>query len=45
LIQESIAHMGCAAGHLKNLLQELDDSEREKIEIDKPLQEAFESWD
>lgn len=44
LIQESIAHMGCAAEHLKSLLDELDESDRQKIEMDKSLKEAFEAW-
>ncbi|PIQ99664.1 MAG: hypothetical protein COV66_10955 [Nitrospinae bacterium CG11_big_fil_rev_8_21_14_0_20_45_15] len=44
LQQESIAYMGCAAVHLNNLINELDDDQKEQVPVDKQLTEAFRGW-
>lgn len=44
LVQESIAHMGCAAQHLFKLIQELDKDDQERVPVDENLQKAFETW-
>ncbi len=45
LVQESIAYMGCAAVHLKGMIDELSESERESVPVDDSLLEAFKGWD
>jgi hypothetical protein len=45
LVQESIAYMGCAAVHLKGVIDELSDSERELVPVDDSLLDAFKDWD
>ena len=45
LVQESIAYMGCAAVHLKGVIDELDESERELVPVDDSLLNAFKEWD
>lgn len=45
LEQESIAYMGCAAVHLNNLIQELDDEQREEVPVDQQLAEIFKEWE
>ena len=45
LVQESIAYMGCAAVHLKSMIDELDESERDLVPVDDSLLDAFKDWD
>lgn len=45
LVQESIAYMGCAAVHLKGMIDELSESERELVPVDDSLLDAFKDWD
>ncbi|MDH3257099.1 MAG: hypothetical protein OEM27_05740 [Nitrospinota bacterium] len=45
LVQESIAYMGCAAVHLKGMIDELSESERESVPVDSSLLDAFKDWD
>ncbi len=44
LQQESIAYMGCAAVHLSNLINALDDDQKEQVPVDTQLTEAFKGW-
>ena len=41
---ESIAFMGCAAVHLNQLIQELDEDQRGQVPVDKDLGEVFKDW-
>jgi len=45
LVQESIAYMGCAAVHLKSVIDELSENERELVPVDDSLLETFKEWD
>ena len=45
LVQESIAYMGCAAVHLKSMVDELSENERELVPVDDSLLDAFKDWD
>ena len=45
LVQESIAYMGCAAVHLKGVIDELSENERELVPVDDSLLDAFKDWD
>ena len=45
LVQESIAYMGCAAVHLKGMIDELSENERELVPVDDSLLDAFKEWD
>ena len=45
LVQESIAYMGCAAVHLKGMIDELSANERELVPVDTTLLDAFKDWD
>ena len=45
LIQESIAYMGCTAVHLKSVVDELSENERELVPVDDSLLETFKEWD
>lgn len=45
LVQESIAYMGCAAVHLKSMIDELSESERDLVPLDSSLLDAFKGWD
>jgi len=45
LVQESIAYMGCAAVHLKGVIDELSDDEKELVPVDDSLLDAFKEWD
>lgn len=45
LVQESIAYMGCAAMHLKAMVDELDETEQEQVPVDQTLKEQFKNWD
>ena len=45
LVQESIAYMGCAAVHLKGVIDELSESEQELVPVDDSLLDAFKDWD
>lgn len=45
LVQESIAYMGCAAVHLKSVIDELSENERELVPVDDSLLDAFKDWD
>jgi hypothetical protein len=45
LVQESIAYMGCAAVHLKSMIDELSENERELVPVDDSLLDAFKGWD
>ncbi|MBT5347881.1 MAG: hypothetical protein HOL55_03830, partial [Nitrospina sp.] len=44
LQQESIAYMGCAAGHLNKLIQGLEDGQRQEVPVDDSLMNAFKEW-
>ncbi|GJL79885.1 MAG: hypothetical protein NPINA01_28740 [Nitrospinaceae bacterium] len=43
--QESIAYMGCAAVHLKQLVQELSDDQKTEVPVDDQLMAIFKDWD
>ncbi len=45
LVQESIAYMGCAAVHLKSMIDELSENERDLVPVDDSLLDAFKGWD
>jgi len=45
LVQESIAYMGCAAVHLKGVIDELSENERGLVPVDDSLLDAFKDWD
>ncbi len=45
LVQESIAYMGCVAVHLKSMIDELSENERESVPVDDSLLDAFKGWD
>lgn len=45
LVQESIAYMGCAAMHLKSMVDELDEEEQDQVPVDQTLKEQFQNWD
>lgn len=45
LVQESIAYMGCAAVHLKCMLDELSENEKDLVPIDNSLTDVFKEWD
>jgi len=45
LVQESIAYMGCAAVHLKGMIDELNEGEKELVPVDDSLLDAFKDWD
>ena len=45
LVQESIAYMGCAAVHLKAMIDELSDDEQDMVPIDDSLVDVFKDWD
>ncbi len=45
LVQESIAYMGCAAVHLKAMIDELSDDEKDMVPIDDSLVDVFKGWD
>jgi hypothetical protein len=37
--------MGCAAVHLKGVIDELSESERDLVPVDDSLLDAFKDWD
>ena len=43
--QESIAYMGCAAVHLKQLVSELTDDQKSEVPVDDQLMAIFKDWD
>lgn len=45
LVQESIAYMGCAAVHLKCMIDELSENEKDLVPVDDSLLDAFKDWD
>jgi len=45
LVQESIAYMGCAAVHLKAMIDELSEDEQDMVPIDESLVDVFKGWD
>lgn len=45
LLQESVAYMGCAAVHLNQLVNELDDREKDQVPIDPSLSKVFGEWE
>ncbi len=45
LVQESIAYMGCAAVHLKAMIDELSEDEQDRVPIDESLVDVFKGWD
>jgi len=45
LVQESIAYMGCAAVHLKAMIDELSEDEKDRVPIDESLVDVFKGWD
>jgi hypothetical protein len=45
LVQESIAYMGCAAVHLKGMIDELSENEKDLVPVDASLLDAFKDWD
>ena len=44
LVQESIAYMGCAAVHLKGMIDELSENEKDQVPVDASLTDAFKDW-
>ncbi len=45
LVQESIAYMGCAAVHLKAMIDELSENEKDMVPVDDSLADVFKGWD
>jgi len=45
LVQESIAYMGCAAVHLKCMVDELGENEKDLVPVDGSLTDVFKEWD
>ncbi|NIQ00067.1 MAG: hypothetical protein GWM98_06300 [Nitrospinaceae bacterium] len=45
LVQESIGYMGCGAVHLKGLVDELSEDEKDLVPVDSSLMDAFKDWD
>ncbi len=45
LVQESIAYMGCAAVHLKGMIDELSENEKDLVPVDTSVTDAFKDWD
>ncbi len=45
LVQESIAYMGCAAVHLKCMIDELSENEKDLVPVEDSLTETFNEWD
>ena len=45
LVQESIAYMGCAAVHLKSMIDELGENEKDLVPVDASLTDTFKEWD
>jgi len=45
LVQESIAYMGCTAVHLKCMIDELSENEKDLVPLDNTLLDAFKDWD
>lgn len=45
LVQESIAYMGCAAVHLKSMIDELSENEKDLVPVDDSLTDVFKSWE
>lgn len=43
--QECMAYMGCAAVHLKQLIAELSDEQKDEVPVDEQLLKVFEGWD
>ncbi|MFQ5451527.1 MAG: hypothetical protein ACE5E9_12940 [Nitrospinaceae bacterium] len=41
---ESIAYMGCAAVHLNQLIQQLDNDQKARVPVDQQLSEVFKDW-
>jgi hypothetical protein len=45
LVQESIAYMGCTAVHLKAMIDELSENEKDLVPVDDSLVDVFKDWD
>ena len=45
LVQESIAYMGCAAVHLKSMIDELSENEKASVPVDDSLLDVFKDWE
>ena len=45
LVQESIGYMGCAAVHLKAMIDELSENEKDLVPVDNSLADVFKGWD
>ena len=43
--QECMAYMGCAAVHLKQLIAELSDEQKDDVPVDEQLLAVFKDWD
>lgn len=45
LVQESIAYMGCTAVHLKCMIDELSENDKDLVPVEASLTETFNEWD